>query len=222
MPLARKREWVQDPETVKEEILQAAIKEFAKNGLKGARLENITRITSTTKRMVYYYFGGKEGLYREVIRKVIGDLRINERGLDLGGLGPVEELKRHISFTFDYAVANPDTIRILSHENWNGASYMKGLLGVSLKNSPVIKLLQAICARGIEEGLFREDVSAVRLYWWTTMVPIANVYYRSTFQANFGGEVFEPEAQEEMKRDLIELILRKALRPDKAELACAD
>ena len=44
-------------------ILEVATEEFADKGFAGARIDEIAERTHTTKRMLYYYFTDKEGLY---------------------------------------------------------------------------------------------------------------------------------------------------------------
>ena len=62
-------------ERTKHEILAAATREFAEHGLSGARVDAIAARTRTTKRMIYYYFGGKDKLYIAVLEKVYADIR---------------------------------------------------------------------------------------------------------------------------------------------------
>ena len=64
-----------DPELTKRNIIEIATAEFAAMGLSGARVDAIAERTSTTKRMLYYYFGSKEGLYEAVIDEAYGKIR---------------------------------------------------------------------------------------------------------------------------------------------------
>ncbi|HLH82474.1 MAG TPA: helix-turn-helix domain-containing protein, partial [Trebonia sp.] len=43
-----------DPERTRQEILDVALSEFARNGYSGARVDEIAARTRTTKRMIYY------------------------------------------------------------------------------------------------------------------------------------------------------------------------
>ena len=72
-----------DPEKTKRDILSVATKEFAKHGYNGARIDAIAARTSTTKRMIYYYFGGKERLYIAVLEREYARIRAYEAGLHL-------------------------------------------------------------------------------------------------------------------------------------------
>src|SRR5918994_550957 len=88
-----------DPERVKQDILKIATEEFARNGLAGARVNAIADRTRTTKAMIYYYFGSKEGLFAAVIEAAYGRIRAAEAALELDALGPEEALRRLVEFT---------------------------------------------------------------------------------------------------------------------------
>jgi AcrR family transcriptional regulator len=62
-----------DAEATKRKIVTAARKEFAANGISGARVEAIARRAGTNKRMLYYYFSSKAGLFREILRGKLAD-----------------------------------------------------------------------------------------------------------------------------------------------------
>ena len=53
----------------RERILKAAMAEFADKGLAGARCADIARRARVNKRMLFYCFGRKENLYREIVRR---------------------------------------------------------------------------------------------------------------------------------------------------------
>ena len=53
-----------DPEATKARILAAAVREFSAKGISGARVDAIAARARVNKRMLYYYFESKEGLFR--------------------------------------------------------------------------------------------------------------------------------------------------------------
>ena len=57
------------------EILDVATREFAEHGFSGARVDEIAERTRTTKRMLYYYFGSKEGLFVAVLERAYAEIR---------------------------------------------------------------------------------------------------------------------------------------------------
>src|SRR6185312_8980990 len=81
---------VQDPEGTKRDILEIALEEFALNGLAGARVDVIAARTRSSKRMIYYYFGDKEGLYLSALENAYRVVREGEARLDIAGLAPAE------------------------------------------------------------------------------------------------------------------------------------
>ena len=74
---------VRDAEATRRRILEAARAEFARHGLGGARIERIAEAARTNKRMLYYYFGNKEGLFLAALEATYDDIRAAERALNL-------------------------------------------------------------------------------------------------------------------------------------------
>ena len=62
-----------DLNRTREKILAAALAEFSAKGLAGARVDRIARRARVNKRMLYYCFGAKHILYREVLRRKIDE-----------------------------------------------------------------------------------------------------------------------------------------------------
>ena len=100
---------LRNPERTRERILSAALKEFAANGFAGARVDMIARRAAINKRMLYHYFGDKEGLFREVLRR-----KITERQAWAETLSgdPAESL----AFWFEAACKDADWVRLLEWE----------------------------------------------------------------------------------------------------------
>lgn len=98
-----------DPERTRERILAAALKEFATNGFAGARVDAIARAAAINKRMLYHYFGNKEALFREVLRRKMAERRAWAETLSGD---PAENL----AFWFEQACKDADWIRLLEWE----------------------------------------------------------------------------------------------------------
>jgi AcrR family transcriptional regulator len=62
-----------NPQLSRRRILEAALHEFATHGFAGARVDVIARAARINKRMLYHYFGDKEALFREVLRRKISE-----------------------------------------------------------------------------------------------------------------------------------------------------
>ena len=139
--------WKQDPAGVRANILAVAREEFAASGLSGARIDEIAAKTRTSKRMIYYYFTDKDGLYREVLEEAYREVRAGEEALELGDLKPIEALRRLVEFTFDHHSRNPDFIRLVMIENIHDARYLARSPGIKKVNKTAIDRLERIYGR---------------------------------------------------------------------------
>ena len=203
----RKSGWRQDPDGVRANILDVATGVFAENGFSGARIEEIVRRTETSKRMIYYYFGDKEGLYQRVLEAVYARLRKAEEALDLSALAPREALARIAEFTFDFHRKHPDYIRLITIENIHDARNLRNSKTIPNLNSTIIERLERICARGIADGAFRQDVDPVEVHWLISAQCVFNVSNRATFSHLYGEDLFSNDGQLRLKKQLVAAVL---------------
>src|SRR5438067_13812457 len=117
-------ERVRDPQRTRAEILEVATSEFANNGYAGARVDEIAAKTRTTKRMIYYYFESKQGLYLAVLERAYATIRSLEQEVDVEHLDPVQAIRQLAALTFDHHESHPDFIRLVSIENIHGAEHL--------------------------------------------------------------------------------------------------
>src|SRR5262249_36379102 len=88
-----RRQRVNDPDGTRRNIIDIATEEFAGKGFSGARVDEIATRTKTSKRMIYYYFGGKAGLYIAVLEAAYRNIRTIEANLDLDQQEPEAALR---------------------------------------------------------------------------------------------------------------------------------
>jgi AcrR family transcriptional regulator len=196
-----------DAERTRREILAAARQEFAENGLSGARVDAIAARMKTNKRMIYYYFGSKEGLYLAALEEVYADIRRMEQELDLESLTPADAVRRMIEFTFDYQEAHPDFIRMVSIENIHNGRHLAKSERLRNLNTSVIQQLDAILQRGRDQGAFRSDIGPVDLHMLISAFCFFRVSNRHTFGALFGWDLSAPELRKRHKRMIGDAIL---------------
>ena len=98
-----------NPERSRERILAAAFKEFAAHGFAGARVDRIVRRAGINKRMLYHYFGDKEGLFREVLRRKMAQRQA-------WGVATPDDPTESLPFWFDNSCQDVDWIRLLEWE----------------------------------------------------------------------------------------------------------
>ncbi|PTX42740.1 TetR/AcrR family transcriptional regulator [Allosediminivita pacifica] len=211
-----RRSWRQNPDAVKQDILTVALSEFAANGLSGTRIDTIASRTRTSKRMIYYYFGDKLGLYTRALEAAYHKVREGEAALNLGHLPPKEALARVVSFTFDHHRKNPDFIRMVMIENIHNAEHLAASQVIHDMNVTAIDKLAQICRRGQEEGVFREGLDPVALHWQISAVSFFNVSNRPTFSAIFGDALFDEEGQQRVRQQMVDAILAMVTRPEAA------
>jgi AcrR family transcriptional regulator len=203
----RKSTWKQDPEAVKADILRVATTEFADHGLSGARIDEIAAKTSVSKRMIYYYFQDKEGLYRAALEGVYARLRADENALVLGDLDPVAALEKLTIATFESHRARPDFIRLVMIENIHHGSYMSQSEVIPRLNSKIIDTLTALCARGKAAGLFYESLDPVELHWMISAMSFYNVSNRYTFSHSFGTQLQSEDGQARLRKRVVDAVL---------------
>jgi AcrR family transcriptional regulator len=98
-----------NPQQTQQRILEAALEEFSAKGFAGARVDVIARRARINKRMLYHYFGDKEGLFREVLRR-----KIAERAAWLAN-APEEPADR-LPFWFQLACRDREWVQLLQWE----------------------------------------------------------------------------------------------------------
>ncbi|WP_276605907.1 TetR/AcrR family transcriptional regulator [Pseudooceanicola onchidii] len=204
--------WKQDPERVKRDILTAAMAEFAKSGLEGAKIDDISARTDTSKRMIYYYFTDKEGLYVRALEAAYAKVRALEEKLDLADLSPVEALEKLVAFTFDHHRKNADFIRMVMIENVHHARYLRASDVVRDVNREAITRLEALIARGQASGVFRDDIDATELHWQISALSVFNVSNKATFSALFGKTIYSKDGQARLRDRAVAMVLGDVLK----------
>jgi TetR/AcrR family transcriptional regulator len=201
-----------DPVATQNKLLTAARREFAQNGLAGARVDEIAARAGVNKQLVYHYFGDKDALYLAVLEWVYEEIRTQERKLNLEGLPPEQAIKTLIEASFDHLDAHPDFIVLLNDENRGGARHVRGSRKLEAMHSPLVSMVSKILAEGVRTGTFRKGVNPVHLY-----ISIAGLSYfffsnASTLSAIFGKDLSSAAEKRARRKHVVDLVL-KSLRP---------
>ena len=182
---------VRDAEATKARILAAAKREFAKNGLGGARVDVIAEKARANKRMIYHYFESKEGLFQRVLEEAYIDIRSAEQKLNLDHLEPAAALERLVRFTWDYYLKNPEFLTLVNSENMHRAKHLKNSEEVKVVSRKFVSMVGAILDRGVAAGVFRPGIDPVQLN--ITIAAIGYYYLTNRFT---GAIVFERDLME--------------------------
>jgi AcrR family transcriptional regulator len=197
-----------DPERTMANILEVATAEFADKGLSGARIDEIAAATRTSKRMIYYYFGSKEGLYVAVLEEAYSRIRRIEGELHLEDLPPEDALRKLVGFTFDYQHDNPDFIRLVMTENINRGEFLASSKTIQKLNVPAIDAVRQVYERGVKARVFRNDVDPVDLHMSISALCFFNVANRHTFSLIFKRDLESPRAISARRDSIVEMIVR--------------
>jgi AcrR family transcriptional regulator len=195
-----------DPERTMAEILSVATQEFANKGLAGARIDEIAAATRTSKRMIYYYFGSKEGLYIAVLEAAYGRMRKIEADLHLNDFEPEEALKRLIEFTYDHHQGNEEFIRLVMSENVHRAEYLAQSPAIQKLNGSALQTIEELYNRGVKQGVFKKNLTPLEIHSAISALTFFNVSNRHTFGLIFKGKPSEGKAQTLKKSQVVDLI----------------
>jgi AcrR family transcriptional regulator len=197
-----------DPAQTRRDILDAATLEFSEKGFAGGRVDDIAARTSTTKRMIYYYFQSKERLFAAVLEEMYGGMRDAESALSLGELPPAEAIRRLVEVTFDHHADHPEFVRLVSVENILEARNVAASPTIRQRNAAVIGAITTVLARGEREGVFRAGVDPLDLHMLISGFCFYRVSNRHTLGAIFGRDLRAPETEAAHRRMAVEMALR--------------
>jgi AcrR family transcriptional regulator len=197
-----------DPARTMEDIIEVAIQEFADKGLAGARIDEIAAATRTSKRMIYYYFGSKEGLYVAVLEEAYRRMRHIEQGLHLEELSPEAALRALVAHTVDYQLAHPEFIRLVMTENIHRGEYLAQSASIRQLNVPAIDGLRQVYERGVREGVFRPGLDPVDLHMSISALSVFNIANRHTFSLIFQRDLGGDAAIAARRDSIVEMVVR--------------
>jgi TetR/AcrR family transcriptional regulator, upper aerobic nicotinate degradation pathway regulator len=196
----------------RENILRAATKVFAKHGFAGGRVEQISKAAKSYDRMIYYYFGSKEGLFIAVLEEMYRRFNEAEARLVLEVARPVEALTDVIRFMWGYYQRNPEFITLLNTENLHRGKHIAKSLRAREFSSPAVDVLGQVLVSGGKQKLFRTDVAARDVYLMIAAMGYFYLSNRFTLSA-FLGEALETQpALAHWEAFVIDAVLRTVAR----------
>ena len=196
-----------DPERTRAVILAAATEEITTKGLDGARVDEIARRSGVNKRMIYHYFGDKEGLYLAVLEAAYTGIRSAELGLKLADKDPVEGMRELILFTWQYFIDHPEFLSLLGTENLHRAAYLKKSKRIRDLHSPLVGMIADLLERGARQKMFRKSIDPVDLYITIAALGFFYMSNRHTLSTIFGRDLVTAANLEARGRHIVEVVL---------------
>ncbi len=201
-----------DPQRTRADIVAVATREFAEKGLAGARIDDIAEAMRASKRMIYYYFGSKEGLYVAVLEREYQRIRDAEAQLHLDDLPPEDALRKLVAATVDYHLAHPDFTRLVMTENIHRGEYLARSSVIQQLNRPAIAAVHAVYRRGLAAGVFRAGIDPVDLHMSINALSLFNVANKHTFSLIFKRDLDKPAAVAARRDSIVEMVVRHVRR----------
>ncbi len=148
-PLGR----VRGPLSTREALARAGAQLFARYGFGGTTVEQIARRARANKAMINYYFGGKEGLYEQILLATLSRVSDTLRELHRESLAADVLLGRFIERFSVIAAENPFFPAMMLREVLSGGRHLSGR--VLPEFTGLFAEVRSLFERGVREGTFR-------------------------------------------------------------------
>ncbi|MET7450376.1 TetR family transcriptional regulator [Streptomyces sp. NPDC005574] len=159
---------VRDPEATKARIFEAAVAEFARYGIAGARIDRIAAEARANKQLIYAYFGNKAELFTQVLGRCMVDLAV---AIPVD----VDDIEGWIDRLMDYHADHPELLRLLF---WEGIEYGTAELPDEAERQDHYARKVAAVEEGQARGVISDVIPArdllfllVALANWSIVVP---------------------------------------------------
>jgi AcrR family transcriptional regulator len=196
-----------DPARNQDRILKAAVAEFARYGLGGARVDRIAARAGANKRMLYYYFGNKDDLFLAVLEDSYARIRSAERALHLTDVDPREAMRRLVEFTWRYYLRHPEFLTLLNSENLHRGRHIRRSRNIVAMHSPFVAMIKRVLERGARAGEFRRGIDPVQLYISIAALGYFYLSNRHTLSAIFERDLMLPRHMNARLRHMVDLVL---------------
>jgi TetR/AcrR family transcriptional regulator len=194
------------PEKSRATILQAAVREFAQEGMAGARTDAIARAARVNKALLYYYFKDKETLYGEAIDFAFGQLSAHMTAVLDQTLPPKEKVLLYVGTYFDFVASHHSIRNLMQMETMRAGHGSPHLQRVAKRYFlPLYTRLGAVIREGIAAGEFRP---VEPLHFIPSMVALVVFYFISApvMKTVIGFDPLSPERLAERRAAVLDFI----------------
>jgi len=146
------------PEESRSAILRAAAKEFAEQGIAGARTDAIARQARVNKALLYYYFKDKETLYGAVLDHAFSGMKASVLQVLDSDLPPREKIMAYVAAYFDFIASNQIYPKLMQREMMRAREGNSVHIDRLVKTyfQPIYRRVGELLHKGISEGEFRK------------------------------------------------------------------
>ncbi len=198
---------LRDAVRTRTELLEVATEVFAEAGFSGARVDEIARRTRTTKRMIYYYFGGKEQLYLATLEAAYREIREAEQELRVSELEPLDAVRAVAELTFDHHHRHQAFVRLVAVENIHHGEFIRRIESLRSLSTPIVSLLGEVLDRGRAAGVLRGDVDAIDVHMAISSFCVFQVANNATFGHLFSRDMGSADVMARHRRILGDMVV---------------
>lgn len=195
-------------QSTRDSLLKAAVQVFAQSGLVGGSVSRIAELAQSHDRMIYYYFGNKEGLFVAALEEIYRQYNEAESAVTLDLTHPTEALETAVIFFVRYFRDHPEFVTVLNSENLHRGKHISKSLRASQFSKPAIGLVHRALEAGQASGVFRSDISSRDVY---VMISAMGYFYQSnqyTLSAFLGERLSDPKLYAQWETFVVDAVLR--------------
>jgi TetR/AcrR family transcriptional regulator len=206
------------PEASRAAILEAAVREFSREGVAGARTDAIAARARVNKALLYYYFKDKETLYGAVLDQAFSGLITTVLKSLEGDLPPREKVMAYAGAHFDYIASHQRYPRIVQGEIMRAGRDGSGQLARIVKEyfHPLAAKLALVIREGQASGDFRPGNPQQHLL---SIIAVIVFYFINApvMEMVSGADPMSPERIAERRAAVLDFISAALFRHDLKE-----
>ncbi|MFY9910287.1 MAG: TetR/AcrR family transcriptional regulator [Candidatus Sulfotelmatobacter sp.] len=202
------------PEESRAAILQAAAREFAEQGIAGARTDAIARAAKVNKALLYYYFKDKETLYGAVLDNAFGGMKTRVFNVLESDLPPRQKILAYVGAYFDFIASSPIYPKLMQREMMRAregrSQHIDRLINTYFQ--PIYQRVGKLLQEGTAEGEFRKVDAA---HFIPSMIAIIVFYFSSApvMRRIVGFNPLAPERVAERRAAVLDFISAALFKP---------
>ena len=191
----------------RQRLLEAALAEFCDKGFGSARTVAIAERANCNIRMLYHYFGSKEGIYLAALELVYARLRKSEEQLDLLHLEPAAGMAALVEFTFDHMISHQEFIGMIGIENIQRGRFLRRSKSVPQGAMPLVKSIETLLRQGQKQGIFRKNVEPIQLYVSILSLSYVHISNKYTLSITFGQNLSDEKWLSARRKHVLEMVM---------------
>jgi|SRR5215470_5959080 len=205
------------PEASRGAILQAAVEEFASEGMAGARTDAIARAAGVNKALLYYYYKDKETLYGAALDHVFTQLSEEMLGVLGRDLPPGVKIRTYVGVYFDFIAGHPHYRSLIQRElmrSGHGSPHLQRL--AKRYFHPLFLKLGEVIREGIDCGEFRK---VDPMHFIPSIIALVVFYFNSApiMKAVAGFDPLSPERLTERRAAVLDFVTAALFKPIKEQ-----